>query len=315
MKALVVDHAKAQAQVRDIPLPEVAANDVLVRVTVAGVNPVDWKQRDGGTDRTFPFVIGQDFAGIVDRTGVAVKRVLPGDRVFGVATKAGAYAQMTIVSDGTFETPFALIPAALGDDRAAALPTPALTALASLAVLDVKRGSSLLVIGAAGAVGATAVQLAHLRGAEVTAFVRPGQEAESRSFGADAVIVGADARTAVRAEREKPFDAVLDLVSNADALKENAILVRPGGRLVTTIHVADSAWFADRGITATNIVVSESPEFSVSGLDELAKLVVDGALVIKVAGEKGLEEAGALLDDIKAGKASGKFVLRIDAGT
>jgi NADPH2:quinone reductase len=311
VKALVIDRFKTPGEVRDIPEPPLQAGAVLVRIAVAGVNPIDWKVREGQAgERTFPLVLGQDFAGAVERTGAGVEALKPGDRVFGFAREFGAFAERTLVPAGS---PMSRIPDALGDDRAAALPTPALTALASLAALDVKPGSSLLIIGAAGAVGGAALQIAHHRGARVTAFVRPQQESDVRAFGADVVIASdQDARGAIRATTQEPFEAVLDLVSDAGKLKENAILVRPGGGLVTTIHVADGAWFSERGITATNIVLMDTPEYGVRGLDELAKMVVNGSLVVPVAGEKNLAEASELLDGMRAGQVSGKYVLRID---
>ncbi|MBD5655535.1 MAG: zinc-binding dehydrogenase, partial [Candidatus Eremiobacteraeota bacterium] len=139
-----------------------------------------------------------------------------------------------------------------------------------------------------------------------------GQESEARAFGADVVVSGSgDVRAAVRAAREEPFEAVLDVISDADALKRNALLVRPGGRLVTTIHVADVPWFAESGIAATNLSLVDTADYSGRGLDELAKMAVNGTLVVNVAGERSLEEANDLLDGIEAGKISGKFVLRV----
>lgn len=309
MKALVIDRFKTPGEVRDIPEPPLEDGAVLVRVNVAGVNPIDWKVREGQAgERTFPLVLGQDFAGAVERVGRAVEHLKPGDRVFGFARQFGAFAERTLVAG----EPLTAIPDALGDDRAAALPTPALTALASLEVLDVKSGSSLLVIGAAGAVGGAAVQIARHRGARVTAFVRSGDESKARAFGADVVIASdQDARGAIRGTTQEPFEAVLDLVSDGEKLKGNSILVRPGGRLVTTIHVADLDWFSERGIAATNIVLMETPEYSVRGLDEVAKMVVNGTLDVPLAGEKRLAEASGLLDGMRAGSVSGKFVVRI----
>jgi NADPH2:quinone reductase len=285
MKAVAIDRFQTPGSVRDLPEPPLDRDGALIRVNVAGVNPIDWKVRDGQAgDRRFPFVLGQDFAGIVHRTGDAVTRLRPGDRVFGFAREFGAYAEETLVPDAD-GAPLAKIPDALGDDRAAALPTPALTALASLEILDVKPGSSLLVVGGAGAVGGAAVQMAHHRGAAVTAYVRPHQEREARAFGADAVVTGdGDVREAIRAMTETPFEAVLDLVSDGAALQRNVILVRPGGRLVTTIHVADVAWFAERGITATNVSLVDTPQYSPTGLDDIAKMAVNGTLAVTLAG-------------------------------
>jgi len=314
MKAFAIDRFGSEGRVRDLPQPQLDLDSVLVRVRVAGINPIDWKIRDGKAGgRTFPLVLGQDFAGVVEQVGSQVTRVKAGDRVFGCARAHGAYAEETAVPDHEQASPFALIPDGLSDAVAAALPTPALTALASLSALGVGKDTTLLVVGAAGAVGTAAVQMARLRGARVSAYVRSEQEAELRSLGADEAISSErdDVLGSVQAQHPEPFDVILDLISDGETLKRNAPLLRQGGRLVTTIHVADEKWFGDRGLTAINIVMNETPQSSPEGLNEVAKLAADGKLRVDVAGERALAEAGRTLDEGKAGKLSGKMLLRI----
>jgi NADPH:quinone reductase len=210
------------------------------------------------------------------------------------------------------DSPYAHIPDDLSDAVAAALPTPGLTALASLALLSVGSNTRLLIVGAAGAVGRIALQAAAHSGAAVTAVVQPGQGERISVCGAkDVVETTGSAVTALGKEHAQAFDAVLDLVSDADPLKANASLVRQGGKLVTTIHVADEPWFAARGITATNVVMNKTPQSSPSGLDELARLVTSGVVSIDTPTERPLSEAGAVLDGLKDRKLSGKFVLRV----
>ncbi|MGR4065414.1 MAG: alcohol dehydrogenase catalytic domain-containing protein, partial [Vulcanimicrobiaceae bacterium] len=96
MKAIVIDAFNTPGQLRDIPAPPLEPDSAVFRVTVAGVNPIDWKIRDGGlTKRSLPLVLGQDFAGVVERAGARVTRVKPGDRVVGCARDRGAYAEFT----------------------------------------------------------------------------------------------------------------------------------------------------------------------------------------------------------------------------
>jgi NADPH:quinone reductase-like Zn-dependent oxidoreductase len=314
MKAFAIDRFGTEGDVRDLPQPKLDVDSVLVRVCVAGVNPIDWKIRDGKSgSRAFPLVLGQDFAGVVEQVGRQVTRVRAGDRVFGCARAHGAYAEETAVPDHERASPFSLIPDGLSDAVAAALPTPALTALASLSALGAGKDTTLLVVGAAGAVGTAAVQMAHLRGSRVSAYVRPGQEAALRALGAHETISSEsdDVLGSVRAQHPEPFDVILDLVSNGETLKRNAPLLRQGGKLVTTIHVADEKWFGDHGLTAINIVMNETPQSSPEGLNEVAKLALDGKLRVDVLGERALGEAGRTLDEGKAGKLSGKMLLRI----
>ncbi|MDQ2908443.1 MAG: NADP-dependent oxidoreductase [Candidatus Eremiobacteraeota bacterium] len=312
MRAITIDRFQTPGSLRDLPEPALEPDAVLVRITCAGVNPVDWKTRDGKSgERSFPLVLGQDFAGVVERAGERIGRVKAGQRVFGCARDHGSYAEATLIRDGQQDSPFTAIPDGVSDEQAAALPTPGLTALASLDILGVTRGTELLIVGAAGAVGGAAVQMAHHRGARVSAVVLPGQAQTAADFGADETIEASDdLARAVRKRHPEPFDAVFDLVSDGETLKKNVPLVKKGGKLVTTIHVADEKWFADQGITATNVVMYETPQSSPQGLDELAKMVVDRALQVEVTTEKPLAQAVSVLDDVKSGKLHGKAVLR-----
>jgi NADPH:quinone reductase-like Zn-dependent oxidoreductase len=311
MKAATIDRFKARAEIHNIATPALEDNAVLFRVTAAGVNPIDWKVRDGeGGKRSFPLVLGQDFAGIVDRTGKGVTRVKPGDRIFGCAREHGAYAEYSEVREGVQDSPFTHIPAGVSNAQAAALPTPGLTALASLELLGVRAGTDLLILGAAGSVGSTAVQLARERGANVTAVVKGGQEHQVQALGAKTVVaMKDDALAAIRSVRTEPFEAILDVVSDAETLKHNAPLVKQGGIVVTTVHVADEAWFRERGVRAINIVMNQTPQSSPAGLDQLAAMVADGRLVVEVASERPLSDANAVLDGLKSGHISGKVVL------
>jgi NADPH2:quinone reductase len=312
MRAIVIDKFHEPGMVRDVPEPELEDRSILVRVAYSGVNPIDWKVRAGETgERNFPLVLGQDFAGVVVRTGPGVTRLRAGDRVFGCARDYGSYADETCVPDGQRDSPVAAIPDAIDDRVAAALPTPGLTALASLDALGIERGTQLLIVGAAGSVGSTAVQIALKRGAEVTAFVEKGQGDRVRGFGDVRVVESSgDMLADIRAVHPEPFAAVLDLVDDRVALERNEPLYAKGGRFVTTIHAADEEWFGGRGVVATNIVMIQTNASSPEGLAALAAMVSAGDLRVSVGGERPLAEAPAVLDGLESGKLSGKFVLR-----
>ncbi len=311
MKAVAIDHFKELGSLREMPGPVLDPDAVIVRVTRAGINPIDWKVRDGlAGERTFPFVLGQDVAGIVESVGSRISRVKPGDRVFGCARERGGYAELTMIHEGRHDSPFTIVPDGVTDAQAAALPTPGLTAFGAIELLGVTKGTTLLVVGAAGSVGATAVQIAHHRGARVTGVVRPGQADPVRRFGADETTESIDALLGtIGAGAAKPFDAVLDLVSDRETLKAHASLVKQGGTLVTTIHVADERWFAQHGIEALNIDMAATPQSSPESLSQLARMVANKTLTVVVAAEKPLEEAAQVLDEVKGGRLHGKVDL------
>ena len=314
MHAIVIDKFKEAGSVREMPVPTPAANEVLVRVIVAGVNPVDYKVRSGQSgEKHFPLVLGQDFAGIVERVGAAVTSVTPGDRIFGCARDHGSYAEMTTIAEGDHASPFSKIPNGVDDATAAALPTPALTALASLDILQIASGSEVLVIGAAGAVGLAAVQLAVARGARVVALVQPGQAKITREYGAtDSVEAGDDQVAALQKAHPQPFGAVLDLVNDDAGLKRNKPLYAKGAIVVNTIHQADEKWFADNGFTAVNVVMNRTPASSPAGLDTLTAAFLKGELRVPIAGERNLAQATSVLDGLEKHEISGKYVLRVN---
>jgi NADPH2:quinone reductase len=309
MKAIVIDRAGESGRLADIPAPKPGPGDAIVRVTYAGVNPIDWKVRDGhaGQIDRFPFVLGQDFAGVVESAGSDIRSVVAGDRVFGVARGWGSYADQTMMRERVAASPFARIPDGVDDATAAALPTPLLTALGALELLNVGNGTRLIIAGAAGSVGSAALQMARARGAEITAIVKAGQIERARALGASRAV---DESSGLDALGDAKFDAVLDLVSDGETLKRYTTALRPGGSLVTTIHDADVEWFAARDRVASNITMAQTPQSSPRGLETVARFVADGTVKVEYS-QRPLDEAPQILDDLSAGRGGGKIVLRV----
>jgi N-ethylmaleimide reductase len=167
-------------QVDEVPVPVPGAGQLLVAVGAAGVNGLDWKMREGYVrdvyPLTFPTALGLELAGEVAAVGAGVTRFRAGDRVMGLTRGPGAYADFVVVD----EAQVARTPAALSDVEAAALPVAVLTAAQALdAAGGVRAGSTVLVHGAAGAVGGFAVQLAKAAGATVLATRRARAAATS----------------------------------------------------------------------------------------------------------------------------------------
>src|SRR4051812_47859582 len=112
-------------QLEEVEVPKPSMDEILVRVQVAGVNPVDWKIREGHLSQTLPQILGSDFSGVVEATGSAVRNFRTGDLVFGTtADESGSYAEFAIAA----ASQVARKPASLDDQEAAALPIASLTA-------------------------------------------------------------------------------------------------------------------------------------------------------------------------------------------
>lgn len=313
MKAAVVEHHGDAGSIKDVPVPQPGPHEVLVRVVAAGVNPIDWKRRERAQQR-LPFVLGQDFAGVVSETGDRVQKYRNGERIFGIARDHGAFAEYTLVPEDGPGQPVAKIPDDVGDADAAAVPTAGLTALAGLEALGVGKDTTLLVLGATGGVGSFAVQMARDRGARVIAIARSANEGLARSLGADEFIGydKDDVVASVRAAHPDGVDAILDLVDDADAIKRTGALLRDGGRIVSTIGAADVGWFANRNAVATNVVMLETPQGTHAGLRTLLELIERGAIRVMIAGERPLAEAVAALEESKGGTVDGKLVITVN---
>jgi NADPH:quinone reductase-like Zn-dependent oxidoreductase len=299
--------------IRQLPIPS-DDDAILIRVRFAGVNPMDVKVVERLTaTSTYPFVLGVDFAGVVERVPAGERQLHVGDRVFGEARTHGAYAEYTAVVPGTPGEPITRIPDGVADEQAAALPVAAIAALSSVELLGVTAGTRLAVLGATGGVGGYAVQMARSRGAHVIATVR-GDADEARRLGAEEVYDtnSVDVLGALHSAHPDGIDAVLDLISGPDAIRADADVLRPGGSIVSANHAADEAWFAERQITAHNISGPRNPWSSPQGLDEVARLVAEGKITARIRATVELDGVGAVLGKLRDGGLRGKAVIRLE---
>jgi len=312
MRAFAVRSFGEAPVIQDLPIPA-ADGALLIRVNYASVNPVDYKLIDGLTPKsTFPFVVGVDFAGVVESAPAGERNFHPGDRIFGMARTHGAYAEYTAVAPGVKTEPLARIPDGVTAEQAAALPVAAITALGSLELLGVTAGQRLVVMGATGGVGGYAVQMARARGAHVFATVR-GDADEARRLGAEEVYdtKAVDVIDTMHAAHPDGVDTVLDLVNGRDAIRRDAEILKPGGGLVSTIHVADEKWFAGRQITAYNIGPSSNPSETPQGLDRVAHMLAEGKITARISATVDLDGAGQILEKLRSGGLKGKAVIQV----
>ncbi|GGV17642.1 NADPH:quinone reductase [Streptomyces filipinensis] len=279
-------------EIAEVPVPEPGARQVRIKVAASALNPVDAAVRAGlfgGAGKTLG--LGWDVAGTVDAVGAPAAWQV-GDPVValapGVADPLGAHAEYVVVDAGAV----AAAPASVDAVHAGTLPLNGLTALQALALLDLAPGDSLLVTGAAGAVGGFAVQLAAHRGIEVTGHARAGDEELVRSLGA--------AHFTSEGVEPGRVDAVLDAaVLGAPALA----WVRDGGAFVA---VRDGVLpEAERGVRMENVWVRADGV----QLDELVRLVDQGVLTLRVAEAYALEDAAKAHARLAESGVRGRLVL------
>ncbi|WP_429615093.1 NADP-dependent oxidoreductase [Sphingobium olei] len=218
--------------VREIPRPEPGPGEILVRVHAAGLNPVDFKTREGMLKIVqrypLPITMGNELAGVVETSPTAGTQFAPGDRVFARMPKEsmGAFADYAVVPEGLL----ARMPATLDFDAAAGVPLAGLTALQALRdELQLKDGSRVFVPGGAGGVGTFAIQIAKWLGAEVTTTASERGRALVERLGADVVI---DYTTQRFEDHVRDMDGVFDLIGG-DTLLKSFQVVKPGGKVVS----------------------------------------------------------------------------------
>ena len=222
----------------ELPDPHPGPGQVRIAVRAAGVNPSDWKKRQGLMDPELPQTLGYEAAGVVDELGEGVADVAVGDRVFGFSADGAAQAELAVLAY------YAPIPPSLDFPAAAALPAAVETAARALDQLGVGDGSTLLINGASGSVGAAAVQLAVARGARVIGTASPANHTYLRSLGAEPVAYGEGLVERVRALAPDGVDLALD-VAGSGVLPELIELADGPGHVVT---IADFAGAQEHGV-------------------------------------------------------------------
>lgn len=294
--------------VEELPTPEPIPTEIQVRVRVAGINPVDFKTRQGGRSKFLgepPFRVGWDVSGVVTKLGAGVTRFQVGDEVFGMPwfpREAGAYGEYVTAPSRHFATK----PAVLSHELAGALPLAGLTAWQIVVdTIRLQDGDDLLIHGAGGGVGHLAVQIAKARGANVFATARSEQAEWLRGLGAERVI---DYREENFTELVADLDAVIDLVGTYG--EASLAVLRPGGTLVAVPSgaAADlSEKAAEQSKRATGFLVEPDPV----GLAGLCDLIEQGKLAVKVDRVFDLAEAPAAHRAAEDHHGGGKLVLRV----
>ncbi|HEX2102464.1 MAG TPA: NADP-dependent oxidoreductase [Solirubrobacteraceae bacterium] len=315
MRAIAITEFGGADRLRptDLDDPLVGPDSVLIRVRAAGINPVDYKIRQGNLagriPHFFPLVPGWDAAGVVEQVGPAVTEFAPGDEVF-------AYCRKDFVRDGTYAELVAMRdyavapkPRELSFEEAGGVPLAGLTALQLLRdAMRITGGERVLIHAAAGGVGGFAVQIAKDDDAHVIATASAANHDYLRELGADEVIdyTSEDFVSAVRERHPGGIDAVADLVGG-EVQKRSAEVLAPGrGRLGSITLPPDAGRLRERGLRGHYIFVRPSA----SGLRVLAAMADAGRLRVHLHEVVPLAEAARAHETLEGGHVRGKIVLR-----
>ncbi|HEY0117938.1 MAG TPA: NADP-dependent oxidoreductase [Cellulomonas sp.] len=289
--------------VREVPEPHAGPGQLRVRVTAAGLNPMDWKlvgspQAAAAFGMTLPAGFGNDYAGVVDEVGDGVAGFAVGDRVHGGAF-ARAVADYVVVSpdlEGVVRTPDGV-----DDVTAAVLAVAGRTADAVIRAIDVHEGDTVLVGGAAGGVGVFVVQLARLAGARVIGTGSEGTFEFLRSLGAEPVAYGDGLVDHVRLLAADGVTAAADLVGNQTALAALELGV-PADRIATIATGEPPA-----GARATG-GRDAAPDASA----RIAELVASGQLTVPIAATYPVDRVREAVEVQRDGHVHGKLVVTLD---
>jgi NADPH:quinone reductase-like Zn-dependent oxidoreductase len=308
VKAVMVSEfgAPSVLKLAEVPKPRPDRHHVLVRVKAAGVGPWDAWIREGKSalPQPLPLIPGSDISGVVEATGAAVHAFQPGDEIYGVTNKrfTDGYAEYALAEAGMI----APKPRALDHVQAASVPVVAVTAWQMLfEYANLSAGQLCLVHGAAGNVGAYAVQLAHQSGVRVVATASANDADYLRELGANQVI---DYRTARFDDMVKDVDAVIDLVGGETADRSYGVL-KAGGVMVSAVVFEPSQQKARQyGVRTVFMLVDVTNE----RLAMITNLLESGTLKSSVGSVLPLDQAQTAHQMLAgAPHERGKIVLKV----
>lgn len=284
------------------PVPQPGAGEVLIKVRAAGVNPADWKS----AQRRRGMVPGTDVSGTIDSLGAGVVDWKVGEQVLGFARQSGSYAEYAVIPVQSL----ARKPRSMTFEEAAGVPIAAETAYRALhEVGKIARGQTVLIHGAAGGVGSSAVQIAKAAGARVIGTASSNNHEFLRSLGADQVI---DYRRERFEDLVKNVDLVLN-TADAETTARSIAVVRTGGTLVSIVGAPNPAACALAKIRCAR----PDRETGASNADMLARVVEladAGKFKVFVDGTYSLADAAKAWDKSRGGHTRGKLIIKVSEG-
>jgi NADPH:quinone reductase-like Zn-dependent oxidoreductase len=289
----------------EVAVPEPRPGEVLVKVAAAGVNPVDWKLREGYMSQVnpiqFPYTLGCDVAGQIASLGSSASRFQVGDSVYGYPSlsRSGAFAEYMLI----LESELALAPRSIPLAEAAALPVAAITAFDGLFTHGkLEAGETVLILGGSGGVGSAAIQLARQKGATVYATASARNLQWIQQLGAQAIDYG----TQATADVVRDADLLLDCVGVDSGIPALPSL-KQGGRYVTTVFSLPAPeLLAQREAKGLQYGIQPSGQ----RLSEIASIVDSGFLKIPVERAFPLEQTAQALAASQTGRTRGKLLIQ-----
>jgi NADPH:quinone reductase-like Zn-dependent oxidoreductase len=289
----------------EVPLPQIADDEVLIKIYASGVNPIDCKIRKGikGVDAyKLPLILGWDMCGDVSDLGKKVTEFNLGDRVFGRpdTTRNGTYAEYTAVKASEIAT----APKSLDRISTAGIPLAGLTAWQG--IFDhgrLQKKQRILIQGAAGGVGSFAVQFAKWKGAYVVGTASRKNHQFLIDLGANEML---DYHENGYEKKYADFDLVFDTIGGQTQMK-SIVMLKKGGILVSTVGIEDQAELKKNELTGVRFMAQSTP----SDLKEIAKLVDEGHLKIIVEQIFNLPDAILAHKKIEEGHVRGKIILLV----
>ena len=331
MQAMLIDgYGKQPLRQAEVPVPDIGAQEVLVEIHAASVNPIDFKIRDGKVKLLLqfemPLILGNDFAGVVRAVGSEVRQFKVGDAVYGRPRKShiGTFAEWMAVH----EDDIAPKPANLSFEQAASLPLVGLTAYQAFHdLMHLQAGQKVLIHAGAGGVGTFAIQLAKSMGVFVATTASEAGAALVQSLGADQVI---NYRHENFAQKLHDYDAVLDTLGGENLLQSFAVL-KPGGMVVSVSGIPDARFARENQLGSLKTLLLRLASAKItrqarrhqaeyrflfmqpSGtqLRQISALVEAGKIVPIIDRTFALADAQQALDYMESGRAKGKVVIKV----
>jgi alcohol dehydrogenase len=288
--------------------PTVSSGKVLVIIKAAGVNPADWKIREGGLQQLvslqFPSTLGHDFSGVIKQVGegVSPSDFKQGEEVYGqagvISGGSGAFAEMALANTESI----AHKPKRLSHAEAAGLPLVGVSAWQALVEnIGLSKGQKILIHGGAGGIGSIAIQLAKYLDADVATTVSINDKQFVQELGADVVI---DYKTQTFEDLLHDYDAVFDTVGG-ETYRRSFKVIKKGGVIVSMLEQPDSELMSQYGVKA----IFQFTQADRERLTKLTRWVDENNIRVNVEKTFSLDEAGDALDYQKDVHPRGKVVL------
>ena len=293
----------------NVPIPKVSTGKVLVEVKASGVNPVDWKIREGYFQQMvplqFPATLGTDFSGIVKELGENASMDFNiGDEVYGQASvlsgSSGSFAELVLTNNDNIGPK----PKTLNSIEASGLPLVGVSAWQALVEnIGLSRNQKILIHGGAGGIGSIAIQLAKHLGAFVATTVKSEDKEFVRQLGADEIV---DYTTQNFEDIIQDFDAVLDTVGG-ETYKKSFKVLKNNGTIVSMLEQPDSNLMKQYGVKA----IFQFTETTNERLTKLAQWIDQNNIKVNVEKTFPLAETAKALEYQKDNHPRGKVVITI----